>query len=298
MEGKFLIWKDCMGRLVQQVRFFVENTLPFQAFVGLSWFFAGACAVAFPVRWGWDAVVVCAAIILLRTIGMCWNRLFDRTFDAENIRTCHRPIPSGRMSVYSLVIQTVVASLLFVFFLWMAPLLGKIVGGVTCIAVLVYTFLKRTTAVCHFFLGGIHGMIPIVGSLYQRGDIQLSVLALACAAMLSVAGTDIIYALQDCEVDARLQLKSLPVLIGPERSTIVACCLHFLSMSLLFIAFSLAQVHCVTYVVLIGALFLLTKMWIHFLQGRSDESRMFRFSLYLFSMTAFLGILLDRLWNM
>src|SRR5262245_48861328 len=66
-----------------------------------------------PFRWQQLAgILVC--MVAARSAAMAFNRLVDRTIDAENPRTQSRHLPAGVLSVASVAIFTVLSSLLFV----------------------------------------------------------------------------------------------------------------------------------------------------------------------------------------
>jgi len=46
---------------------------------------------------------VTTALISARTLGMCLNRVFDKNIDAKNPRTANRLLPSGQISVLTVV---------------------------------------------------------------------------------------------------------------------------------------------------------------------------------------------------
>src|SRR5215831_6532108 len=55
----------------------------------------------------WLGILLCMATA--RTAAMAFNRLADRSYDARNPRTAGRHLPTGRLSVRSVVLFTVVS---------------------------------------------------------------------------------------------------------------------------------------------------------------------------------------------
>jgi 4-hydroxybenzoate polyprenyltransferase len=100
-----------------------------------------------------------------------------------------------------------------------------------------YSYTKRFTALCHFILGFTDGLAPmgawaaITGSLFTRAD--LPAWLLLGAVTVWIGGFDILYALQDVEVDRREGLHSLPVSLGIPAALSIARLSHMLTVGFL-----------------------------------------------------------------
>ena len=172
-------------------------------------------------------VVVC--MVLARTWAMVVNRVADREIDARNPRTAGRAFASGRMSVARGVAVLVACNVLFLgacAAFWFAfrnpwPL---ILAEPVLAWIAFYSFAKRFTWLCHLLLGSALAASPVAAAVaIDPGAVVLgaggmaeipAVWFLALMVLLWVAGFDVIYALQDVEVDRRDGLFSIPARLG------------------------------------------------------------------------------------
>ncbi len=181
----------------------------------------------------WITVAMAAA----RTAAMSLNRYTDRLLDARNPRTATRPIQTGRISAntvlffatLSLVVLGVAAWQLNPLVFWLFP--GAVVFLVG------YSYTKRFTALCHYVLGFTDGLAPmgawaaITGSLFTRAD--LPAWLLLGVVTLWIGGFDVLYALQDVDVDRREGLHSIPAWLGVPAALWIARLSHVATVALL-----------------------------------------------------------------
>ncbi len=194
-------------------------------FAVLAAFMAAAPAAGGAIDWSRFAgqlVLVVLAMVFGRTVAMVANRVLDRELDRENPRTAGRALPSGRLTVSAAVNALLLAAggfmvvcLAFGIFYgnWWPTILGL---GVLAWLV-VYPLLKRFTWLCHLYLGASLAMSPLAAALAVKPASLTEVPALwllAAMVMGWVAGFDIIYALQDVDVDRRLGHFSIPSRLG------------------------------------------------------------------------------------
>ena len=188
--------------------------LPF-AIVG-----AAFASYRYPVTRGqllWIVVAFTAA----RFVAMAHNRLVDREFDARNPRTAGRELPAGRLSVGEAKASIVVAGAAFFF---AAAMLNKLVFLLSPIALAVmlgYSYLKRITTLTHLGLGVADGIAPAAAFLAvsaRWSDPWYFLPLLALAVAFWVAGFDVLYALQDVQVDRAEGLHSIPARYGEARA--------------------------------------------------------------------------------
>ena len=181
----------------------------------------------------WITVAMAAA----RTAAMSLNRLIDRRIDARNPRTANRPIQTGRIgsgqvlffAVMSLLVLGFAASRLtpLVFALWPGAVVF-LVG---------YSYAKRFTPWCHYILGFTDGLAPmgawaaVTGTLFSAAD--LPAWLLLGVVTFWIGGFDILYALQDVEVDRREGLPSIPAWLGIAQALRMARFSHVLTVALL-----------------------------------------------------------------
>jgi 4-hydroxybenzoate polyprenyltransferase len=190
-------------------------------------------------------IVVC--MVTARTVAMTVNRLVDARIDAANPRTAGRAIPSGRLSRGFVAVMALLCAAIFMaatvpFWLyWHNPwplLLSPVALAWLCF----YSYTKRFTWLCHLFLGSSLGLSPLAAAL----AIEPTYLArpepylLAGMVLCWVAGFDIIYALQDVDVDRAAGLYSMPAKLGVEPALWISRSLHAISLALLLLLGHLA----------------------------------------------------------
>jgi 4-hydroxybenzoate polyprenyltransferase len=99
------------------------------------------------------------------------------------------------------------------------PLAGILVFG--------YSYTKRFTWLCHYWLGITCSAATMGAFLGISGRFELRYFVMTAAVALWVAGFDILYALQDVEFDRSRGLQSIPARFGPRLARAVAAASHF-----------------------------------------------------------------------
>ena len=196
------------------------------------------------LRFAGQLVLVVVAMVFGRTFAMLANRYLDREIDAGNPRTAQRALPSGRLSVPAARGALATCALLFI-----ATAAGFGVGygnwwpAALSVPVLLwvgaYGWCKRFTALCHVYLGSSLAISPLAAALAIDPAALTSQPALWWMAVMVlgwVAGFDVIYALQDVEVDRRDGLHSMPARFGVTRALWISRALHLTSVIALAIA--------------------------------------------------------------
>ncbi|PJE47051.1 MAG: 4-hydroxybenzoate octaprenyltransferase [Sediminibacterium sp.] len=179
-------------------------------------------------------VLVC--MVTARNAAMAFNRYLDRHFDALNPRTAIREIPAGILSAESALRFVIGNSIVFVIATWFINPLCFYLSFVALFVVLIYSYTKRFTALCHLVLGVGLSLAPIGAYLAVTGSFALLPLLFSFAVIFWVSGFDIIYALQDVDFDQSHQLNSIPAALGKERALLVARLLHVCSAACVTIA--------------------------------------------------------------
>ncbi len=229
-----------LATLLEMIRF--EHTvfaLPFALFGALL---AGR-AMGLPRCWpsvptlGWILVAMFGA----RSAAMAFNRIVDARFDAENPRTANRAIPIGTVSPKQAWTLTVGSALLLFLAAAMLNTLCLILSPLALAWILGYSYTKRFTAWSHLVLGLGIGAAPVGAWIAVTGRMDVIPILLAIAVGLWIAGFDIIYALQDIEVDRRQGLHSLPALLGPSPALRIARAMHAVMLGTLGLVGVLAQ---------------------------------------------------------
>lgn len=191
-------------------------------------------------RFTWQVVLILVAMVSARTVAMLANRIADRKIDATNPRTSGRAIPSGRLSAGTAVVAMLVSAAVFVgacaAFIpldqnpWPIRLALPVLLWLWA-----YGYTKRFTWLCHLWLGVSLGISPIAAALAVEPESlgHLAPWLLGAAVTCWVAGFDVIYALQDVEVDRRDGLSSMPASLGEARAMHASRVLHVASIGLL-----------------------------------------------------------------
>src|SRR5437764_1283226 len=162
----------------------------------------------------WLGILLCMATA--RSAAMAFNRLVDRSIDAENPRTARRHIPAGLLSAQSVtifwvgcVVAFVASTCLFLPNVWplilSIPILAWLCG---------YSYAKRFTSLAHLWLGSALMLAPVAAWIALRGDLQWPPVLLGLAVLFWVTGFDVIYACQDVDFDRAQGLHSIPQRLG------------------------------------------------------------------------------------
>lgn len=209
---------------------FKELTRLEQSLFGLPFVLAGAllgwkqCNSLMPLLWALPA------FFAARISGMAFNQWIDCKIDAQNPRTKGRLIPSKQVAASSAAIIAITALFLFLLLCSMINPLCVSLGILASAIIACYSFTKRFTASCHFVLGSIHFLSPIMAFAAMTGIISWEAVVLGLASFSTIAGNDIIYSLQDFEFDRKHGVYSLPARVGIRRALFAALFLHLCSL--------------------------------------------------------------------
>jgi 4-hydroxybenzoate polyprenyltransferase len=186
-------------------------------------------------------VLIAAAMVTARTAAMLSNRILDRAIDARNPRTASRPLASGAAAVPNYVFVLVAMAVLFVgiasLFWFMLANPWPLMLSVPVLAwVCAYGVFKRFTAWCHLWLGASLALSVPAAAVAINPEAVLaepSLWLLAGMVLCWVAGFDVIYALQDVDVDRSEGLHSMPSRLGVRGALWVSRVLHLAAVALL-----------------------------------------------------------------
>ena len=178
---------------------------------------------------GWIVVAMVGA----RSSAMGFNRLIDRRLDAANPRTATRALPAGQLTPAFVAAFVAISAAVLVLAAWQLNPLAFALSPVALGVLFLYSYTKRFTALCHLVLGLALSGAPLGAWIAVRGDVAAAPLALAGAVLLWVAGFDVLYALQDVDVDRRQGLFSIPARLGVERALLVSALFHAGTLALL-----------------------------------------------------------------
>ncbi|WNR42451.1 UbiA-like polyprenyltransferase [Paenibacillus roseipurpureus] len=174
---------------------------------------------------GW----ITLAMVGARTAAMALNRVIDQAIDKRNPRTENRAIPAGLISVPQVLIYILIS---FALLFWATYHLSALSMKLLPIAVfflVIYSYTKRFTWACHFFLGITLGLAPLGGWVAVTGEFTWASIIFFLTVACWSAGFDLIYACQDAEFDRSEGLHSYPSRFGIKASLLTARVLHVLT---------------------------------------------------------------------
>lgn len=169
------------------------------------------------------------AALTARNFAMGLNRFLDRDIDALNPRTINRPNVDGRISPLAMFIFVVLNALGFILVAYFVNDLALYLSIPILIVIGSYSYFKRFSYLAHIILGISLGLAPIAGVVAVKEAITLWSVFLSIGVMFWVAGFDLLYSLQDIEVDKKLKLHSIPSKFGVEKTMKISKIFHALT---------------------------------------------------------------------
>lgn len=187
------------------------------------------------VRWQ-ELVGILLCMLFARSAAMAFNRLVDREIDAQNPRTQGRHLPAGLISVRTVTIFTILTSLAFIAstLLFLPNRWPLYLSIPVLLFLLGYSYAKRFTIFCHYWLSTALMLSPIAAWIAIRGSLSLEPLLLGAVVFFWVGGFDIIYACQDVHFDQETRLSSIPSRWGIRKALRFAMFSHFMTIVCLF----------------------------------------------------------------
>ena len=177
-------------------------------------------------------LLIVGCMVTARNSAMTFNRIADADIDAKNPRTAKRHLPAGRLSRRSVYAFLAVNGLLFVLFAFLLQPLAGALALPVWLLLLSYSYWKRFSWLCHWFLGFAIGMSPLGAWIAIRGEFAVFPIFLLVILMLWMGGFDIIYATQDEEIDRAMGLHSVPARFGRKRALQIAFWSHIAMLAL------------------------------------------------------------------
>jgi len=175
------------------------------------------------------------AMIGARTAAMSLNRLIDRHIDALNPRTADWALPRGLVSIYEVWIYTALSFGLLFYAAFQLNLLCVKLLPLAVFILLIYSYTKRWTWACHFFLGLADAMAPVGAWVAIKASIDMPAVILGLGMGSWVAGFDIVYACQDYDFDRSHGIKSIPARFGKGNALVIARLLHIFAVAMLIL---------------------------------------------------------------
>ena len=239
-----------------------------------------------PFSWR-ELVGLLLCMVFARSAAMAFNRLVDWKFDAANPRTAIRHLPAGLLSGPVVIAFTAACSagfigstLLFLPNVWPIRLAVPVL-----LFLLGYSYAKRFTSWCHYWLSAALMLSPIATWIALRGEVTWTPVSLAAVVFFWVGGFDILYACQDTEFDQAHQLHSIPARWGISRALRIAALSHLLTAISLFAFWQAAGLGTIFLVGIVGVTLLL--VYEHSLVRADDLSRV---GVAFFQVNAVIGV--------
>jgi len=171
-------------------------------------------------------ILILIAAAAGRNAANALNRVIDADIDRKNPRTANRHLPKGLLSKKALLLFSLIMILILIaaavmlnpLCVLLLPLAGILIGG--------YSYSKRFTWLCHYWLGAACAIAPMGAFIGLSGHFAFRYFVLAAAHALWVAGFDIIYAQLDIEFDLSEDLYSIPSCFSYGISRVFAALSH------------------------------------------------------------------------
>lgn len=219
-------------QLLELIRFsHTVFALPFALLsAAIAWFQPGT-----EFRWQ-DLVGILLCMVFARSAAMAFNRLVDAKIDAENPRTATRHIPAGILSARAVTLFTLGCSIAFIAstLVFLPKQLPIILSVPVLLFLLSYSYAKRLTVWCHYWLSTALMLSPIAAWIAVRDEFALIPALLGLVIFFWVGGFDIIYACQDADFDRDRRLFSVPSRWGIRGALRIALISHLLTIAALF----------------------------------------------------------------
>ncbi|MDU5261267.1 MAG: UbiA-like polyprenyltransferase [Clostridium celatum] len=178
---------------------------------------------------------ILVAFMGARTGANALNRVIDAEIDAKNPRTATRQLPQGLMNKKEVLVFVIVCFGIMVFAAWKLNTICLILSPIALFLMIIYSYTKRFTWMCHLVLGVTSAAAPVGAWLAVTGKISLIPLVMGAANTLWVAGFDIIYGAQDYDFDTKNGIHSIPAKFGIKNALNISSAFHVLAVMFLFI---------------------------------------------------------------
>ena len=179
-------------------------------------------------------ILIVLCMIFARNASMAFNRIADAKFDAENPRTSKRHLPAGKLDKRSVILFVIFNGVAFAVSASLLNPLAGILSVPVLMLLLFYSYWKRFSFLCHWYLGFAIGMSPLGAWVAIRGEIAAFPIFLMLILMLWMGGFDIIYATQDEAIDKKMKLHSVPAKFGKKKALKIALASHLFMLAVAF----------------------------------------------------------------
>ena len=193
---------------------------------------------------GWGVFIwVTLAMVGARTASMALNRVIDAEIDARNPRTQGREIPTGKLSRTNGLVLALAGFALLIVAGWALNPLTLALLPVAVVFLTFYSYLKRFTWLCHFWLGVTIGAAAAGGWVAVTGTLAPAALTLWAGVACWIAGFDVIYGVLDYDFDVENGVHSVPADFGKKVALEVSAALHLLAWGFLALTLPFSGSH-------------------------------------------------------
>jgi 4-hydroxybenzoate polyprenyltransferase len=218
-----------MEKILKKINDFNELVMFKHSIFSLPFIFI-AMIVASNGWFGWKLLLLgVLAALTARNFAMGFNRYMDRDIDALNPRTINRPSVDGRIEPNQVLSFTLLNALGFIIVAWFVNELALYLSVPILLIIGSYSYFKRFSFLAHIILGISLGLAPIAGVVAVSETIPLWSIYLSIGVLFWVAGFDLLYSLQDMEVDKKLGLHSIPSRFGAQNTMLFSKIMHILT---------------------------------------------------------------------
>ena len=225
------------------------------------------------------------AALSARNFAMGFNRFLDRDIDALNPRTINRPSVDGRISPTSILIFISINAFIFVVAAYFVNDLAFMLSIPILIIVGSYSYFKRFSYFAHIILGISLGLAPIAGVVAVSETITLWSIFLSIGVIFWVAGFDLLYSLQDIEVDKELGLHSIPSKFGHQNTMLISKIFHIFTIFFWFLFVEFAELNLFGYLAIFSSILMLS--YEHYLVSKDFK----KIDKAFFTVNGYLGII-------
>ena len=149
--------------------------------------------------------------VLMRSAGCIFNDIVDKDFDKKVERTRHRPLASGKISIFKSLMYVFVLCAIAFLILIQFNYLTIMLGMGSMILAFAYPFMKRITYWPQLFLGLTFNWGIIMAWAAINNQISVEIILLYISAIFWTLGYDTIYGAQDMSDDEIIGLKSTSI---------------------------------------------------------------------------------------
>jgi len=173
--------------------------------------------------------------VLMRSAGCIVNDIFDRKFDAKVSRTKNRPIASGKVSVITAIIYSVILCLLALTVLLNFNQFTILIALGSMPLAFSYPLMKRFTYWPQLFLGITFNYGIILGWTSINSSVEILPAIVYLGAIFWTLGYDTIYGFQDLKDDEIIGVKSTSLMFRKNPYRFLYFCYFIFILSLVLL---------------------------------------------------------------